>query len=303
MKKKFKPQGICPKEIHLDIEGGVLKELNFLGGGCAGNSYLISKLIQGKRVSELIPLLKGIACREGTSCPDQVAKALELEETEGLPTAEINILTMKEKWERIGIFSGIHGNLQRLKAVLDQIFEEKLDKLICLGGLMGETFFPEEIVSLLFKAKVIVLQAPSDYRFNQHREISEPIKEFLSQLPALLEFQLGKLRGIAFHGGAMEEIPGYSEYGKYGADINAIIYLSDYLRNEHVYPAFETLSRQFWANLYVFNHTDDPFYKTLPNRHFVDVGKITPPVRKKGSYAILEAKEDQLTVEFREIQN
>jgi uncharacterized protein (TIGR03905 family) len=303
MKKQFKPQGICPKEIHLDIEGGILKELSFLGGGCQGNSYLVSKLLQGKPVRELIPLLKGIPCREGTSCPDQVAKAFELDQREGLPTAEMNILTIEERWKRIGVFSGIHGDLQNLKKVLEQLSSKNLDRLICLGGLIGETFFREEIVSLLVMGKVILLQDPSDLRINHHKEVSKPGKEFLSQLPALLEFQLGRLKGIAFHGGAMEEIPGFSEYGKYGADINAIIYLSDYLRNEHVYPAFETLSRQFWANLYVFNNTDDPFYKTLPNRHFVDVGKITPMVSKKGSYAILEAKEDQLTVEFKEIQD
>ena len=104
MKKQFKPNGICPKEIHLDIEGGILKELSFLGGGCRGNSYLVSKLLQGKPVGELIPLLKGIPCREGTSCPDQVARALELDQSEGLSTAEMNILTIKERWERIGIF-------------------------------------------------------------------------------------------------------------------------------------------------------------------------------------------------------
>jgi len=146
MKKQFKPQGICPKEIHLDIEGGILKELSFLGGGCRGNSYLICKILQGKRIEELIPLLKGIPCREGTSCPDQVAKALELDQKEGLPTAEMNILTIEERWERIGVFSGIYGDLQNLKNVLEQLSSKKLDRLICLGGLTGETFLHEEIV-------------------------------------------------------------------------------------------------------------------------------------------------------------
>jgi len=302
MKKQFKPQGICPKEIHLDIEGGILKELSFLGGGCRGNSYLVSKLLQGKPVRELIPLLKGIPCREGTSCPDQVAKALELDQREGLPMAEMNILTITEKWKRIGVFSGIHGDLQILKKVLEQLSSEAVDRLICLGGLIGETFFREEIVSLLVMGKVILLQDPSDLRINHHKEVSKPGKEFLSELPALLEFQLEKFKAIAFHGGAMEEIPGYSEYGKYGADINAIIYLSNYLRDEYVSPAFETLAKQFWANLYVFNHTDEPSYKILPNRHFVSVGKIKPVEKNKGSYAILEAKGDQLVVEFREVK-
>ncbi len=301
MKKCFKPTGICPKEIHLDIEGGILKELSFLGGGCRGNSYLICKILQGKRIEELIPLLRGIPCREGTSCPDQVAKALELDQKEGLPSAEMNILTIEERWERIGVFSGIHGDLQNLKNVLEQLPGKKLDRLICLGGLVGETSLHEEIVSQLVKAKVILLQDPSDLRIGQHKEVSKTGKEFLSQLPGLIEFQLGKLRGIAFHGGAMEEIPGYSEYGKYGTDINAITYLTDYLRDEYVYPAFETLSKQFWANLYIFNHTNDPLYKSLPNRHFVNVGEIKPMGRNKGSYSILEAKGDQLAVEFVEV--
>jgi uncharacterized protein (TIGR03905 family) len=302
MKKCFKPTGICPKEIHLDIEGGILKELSFLGGGCRGNSYLICKILQGKRIEELIPLLKGIPCREGTSCPDQVAKALELDQKEGLPTAEMNILTIEEQWERIGVFSGIYGDLQDLKNVLEQLSSEKLDRLICLGGLMGKKIFHEEIVFQLVKANVILLQDPSDFRIRHPKEVSKLGKEFLSQLPALLEFRLGKLRGIAFHGGAMEEIPGYSEYDKYGADINAIVYLSNYLRDDHVSPAFETLAKQFWANLYVFNDTDEPSYKILPNRHFVNVGKINPAERNKRSYAIIEAKGDQLVVEFREVE-
>ncbi len=302
MKKCFKPTGICPKEIRLDIEGGILKELSFLGGGCRGNSYLICKILQGRRIEELIPLLKGIPCREGTSCPDQVAKALELDQKEGLPAAEMNFLTIEERWERIGVFSGIHGDLQNLKKVLGQLSSKKLDRLICLGGLMGEEFFHEEIVLELVKAKVILLQDPSDLGIGQPKEVPKAGKEFLSELPALLEFRLGNLRGIAFHGGAMEEIPGYSEYGKYGADINAIIYLSNYLRDDHVSPAFETLAKQFWANLYIFNGTDEPSYKILPNRHFVNVGKINPAEGNKRSYAIIEAKGDQLVVEFQEVK-
>ncbi|HYA93706.1 MAG TPA: TIGR03905 family TSCPD domain-containing protein [Thermodesulfobacteriota bacterium] len=302
MKKRFKPTGICPKEIHLDIEGGILKQLSFLGGGCRGNSHLICKILQGKRIEELIPLLKGIPCREGTSCPDQVAKALELDQKEGLPTAEMNILTVEEQWERIGVFSGIRGDLQNLKKVLGQLSGKKFDRLICLGGLVGEGFFRDEIFFELDKAKVILLEDPSDLRIRESKEVSNPGSQFPSQLPALLEFRLGKLRGIAFHGGAMEEIPGYSEYAKYGADINAIIYLSNYLRDEYVSPAFETVAKQFWANLYIFNHTRDPLYKSLPNRHFVNVGEIKPLEGNKGTYAVLEAKGEQLVVEFREIE-
>jgi predicted phosphodiesterase len=232
-----------------------------------------------------------------------VAKALELDQKEGLPPAEMNILTIEERWERIGVFSGIHGDVHSLKNVLEQLFEKKLDKLVCLGGLAGEIALRGEIVLQLVKANVILLQDPSDTRINHHKQISKPNEDFQCQLPALLEFRLGELRGLAFHGGAMEEIPGYSEYDKYGADINAIIYLSNYLRDEYVFPAFQTLAKQFWAHVYVFNNTPEPLYKILPNRHFVNVGEINPAKGRKGSYAILEARGDQLTVEFREVRD
>lgn len=48
-------------------------------GGCPGNTQGMAKLVIGRKVEELIPLLKGIQCRGGTSCPDQLAKALEVE--------------------------------------------------------------------------------------------------------------------------------------------------------------------------------------------------------------------------------
>ena len=47
-------------------------------GGCPGNTVGVSRLVEGKNVDEVIKMLKGIDCRgRGTSCPDQVAKALE----------------------------------------------------------------------------------------------------------------------------------------------------------------------------------------------------------------------------------
>jgi uncharacterized protein (TIGR03905 family) len=46
-------------------------------GGCPGNTQGVAKLVVGRQASEVIRLLKGINCRGGTSCPDQLARALE----------------------------------------------------------------------------------------------------------------------------------------------------------------------------------------------------------------------------------
>lgn len=77
MKYIYKPEGVCSREMIFEIEDGVIKDLQVVGG-CPGNIIGVSKLIIGKTIDEVINLLKGIPCgTRGTSCPDQVAIALE----------------------------------------------------------------------------------------------------------------------------------------------------------------------------------------------------------------------------------
>ncbi|MPN01656.1 hypothetical protein SDC9_148866 [bioreactor metagenome] len=70
------PQGVCCKKIEFEIENNVVKNVKFVGG-CPGNLKAISLLIEGMPIDEVINKLKGNLCRNGTSCTDQLAKALE----------------------------------------------------------------------------------------------------------------------------------------------------------------------------------------------------------------------------------
>lgn len=73
----YNPKGVCSIKMIFNIDGEIVRNLNIIGG-CPGNTVGLSKLIEGKRIDELINLLKGINCgAKGTSCPDQVAIALE----------------------------------------------------------------------------------------------------------------------------------------------------------------------------------------------------------------------------------
>jgi len=77
MVKEFCPQGVCSRNIKIEVEDNIIKEVSFKGG-CNGNLQGISSLVKGRKVDEVIPLLKGIKCGfKNTSCPDQLAKALE----------------------------------------------------------------------------------------------------------------------------------------------------------------------------------------------------------------------------------
>ena len=74
---RYNPQGVCSKAIDIEVEDGVIKSVEFTGG-CNGNTQGISKLVVGMRAEEAIQRLKGIKCGfKNTSCPDQLACALE----------------------------------------------------------------------------------------------------------------------------------------------------------------------------------------------------------------------------------
>ena len=78
MQFKYKTTGTCSREITIEInEDKTLGDVSFLGG-CNGNLKGISALVKGKSIDEVISTLKGIDCNfKGTSCPDQLATALE----------------------------------------------------------------------------------------------------------------------------------------------------------------------------------------------------------------------------------
>lgn len=72
----FKTKGVCSRHITFDIRDGRVWDVNF-DGGCNGNTQGISNLVEGMTVDEVVDRLSGIQCGfKGTSCPDQLAKAI-----------------------------------------------------------------------------------------------------------------------------------------------------------------------------------------------------------------------------------
>lgn len=72
----YKTSGVCSSTINLEIEDNIIKNVEFVGG-CSGNLQGIGSLVKGMSVDEVITKLQGIDCRSrGTSCPDQLSKAL-----------------------------------------------------------------------------------------------------------------------------------------------------------------------------------------------------------------------------------
>ncbi len=73
----YTPHGVCARQITFDIEDGKLHNVRFVGG-CNGNLKAIGKLLEGADARQAAKLLRGNDCNgKGTSCADQLARALE----------------------------------------------------------------------------------------------------------------------------------------------------------------------------------------------------------------------------------
>lgn len=74
---KYIPEGVCANAINIEVNDGIIQSVDF-SGGCNGNLKGISSLVTGMKVEDAISKLKGIQCGfKSTSCPDQLARALE----------------------------------------------------------------------------------------------------------------------------------------------------------------------------------------------------------------------------------
>ena len=75
--KRIKTSGVCASEIHFEVEEGKIKHVEFIGG-CPGNAIGLSNMVVGQSVNEVIKKLRDVKCGgKNTSCPSQLALALE----------------------------------------------------------------------------------------------------------------------------------------------------------------------------------------------------------------------------------
>ena len=77
MKHSYKTSGTCSRGIEIEYEDGIIKNVSF-DGGCGGNTQGISTLVKGMCIDDVISKFDGLNCGfRGTSCPDQLARALK----------------------------------------------------------------------------------------------------------------------------------------------------------------------------------------------------------------------------------
>lgn len=77
MTKSYTPRGVCSRHMTAEVEDGVIKSIEVIGG-CSGNLQGISRLLPGMKVADAVERMRGIRCGgKPTSCPDQLSRLLE----------------------------------------------------------------------------------------------------------------------------------------------------------------------------------------------------------------------------------
>ena len=286
----YRTDGVCPPEIHFRIDHDRLTDLRFVGGGCPGNAALVSRLLEGRTLGEAAADLRGIDCRNATSCPDQLARALEAAAEGALePAGSFRLQDLGGPLTRVGLVGHPEGDARALEAVWSAAEKEGIEALICLGNLAGGKGPGPDLIKILRRREAAAAGGDRDWRLaTGGNGLSDKEKDFLLRLPQVISFDLGGRPAVVFYGEYIQDLEGFSDYDPYSLEMNMVCSLADFLADESVFPALEAMVPQFAARVVVFGQPGTWGIWNVGGVDFIGVGRVHDP---EGGYswAVLEA--------------
>ncbi len=306
----FKTTSVCAREIHFELDGEVIRWVRFVGGGCPGNADAVARLLEGKTLDSVIPMLRGIPCREGTSCPDQLVRAFESVRAGTMaPAPAIPVESETEPLCRVAVVADVNGNLRALERFAGVFETEDVQAVYCLGNLVARGMDNDSVVGWVRKSGWRCLQGSLD-RASAHlcsgnaNDDNVPVleprnRDFLVTLPLMRTFLMDTRKVLAFYDGFIQDLEGFSDYAPFSTEIIQVCDLSEYLSDESVFPALEAMTGQFSSDVVLFGHTGKNKHVRLGEVDFVNVGALS--LSSSGTYTLLTLDNGKLVVEFKRI--
>ena len=303
----FHTQGVCPPEIHFQLEEGVLREVRFVGGGCPGNAELVSRFLQGKPINEVMDLLEEIDCRNGTSCPDQLAKALIAARDGDIdPARSFRVYEDPETRSRIGLIGDLGGRNDILESAIQKMRGEQVEVIYCLGNLTGSSLSNKETLALTRKEDILAIKGELDFLYSQRQEpgdhpsLDMKERDYLVRLPEVLSFQSGEKRGMAFFGRYLQDLPGFSDFEPFALEMNMVCDLTNFLQDENVFPAVEAMVPQFQAQIVLFSQSKAWGHWIIGGIDFISVGSAM--LDNQFTWGLLEARGEQIDFRIMKVE-
>jgi len=298
----FQTQGICPPEIHFQLRQGLLEDIRFVGGGCAGNAQLVARLLKGRPLEEVMQYLDGIDCRNGTSCPDQLNLALKAAEDGRLaPADSFRIYLDQQPRHRIGLIAGLEGDSQALETLLEKLADAALDAIYCLGNLTGKTSQNKQLVRMIRKQEIPAILGETDWQFARGKEtadlphLDQKVRDWLIRFPHVVSFGMGAKKGLAFFGDYIQNLPDYSDFEPFALEMNMVCGLTNFMQDQAVFPALEAMIPQFVVDIIIFSQINRWGHWHVAGKDFISLGPATEP--EGLSWGLLEADSGEIRFE------
>ena len=295
----YPTQGVCPPEIHFKINNGCIEELRFVGGGCPGNAQLVARLLEGKPLAEALEYLVGIDCRNGTSCPDQLAAAVTAAKNGSLTPAEsFRVHADASDRCRVGLVSAIEGNHVILEKLIHHMQASEIEACYCLGNLTGDSDQNTDLIPKIRKHKIFAIQGANDWRYAQSQEkedlppLEQKDRDWLLRLPQVLSFQMQQKKGMIFFGDFIQKLPDYSDFEPFSLEMNMVCGLTNFMQDETVFPALEAMIPQFQADIIIFSQLKKWGHWHIAGKDFISLG---PASDEKGlAWGLLEVDDEKI---------
>ncbi|MCF0146967.1 MAG: metallophosphoesterase family protein [Clostridium sp.] len=203
---------------------------------------------------------------------------------------------------KIAAISDIHGNIYSLMKVLEDIDDQKVDLVVCLGDLVGYGPHPNEVIALIKRREIPCIKGNYDasvvdgaFTFIRDtsinsfslpwnvEEVRASNKYYLSELPTKLNYDINGVKVLFTH----------------GSPDNISEYLFEDAENT------KKVMDEINEDVLICAHTHIPSYKKFGNKVFINVGSVGKPKigRPNATYALIEIKEDKtIDVKFRELE-
>lgn len=181
--------------------------------------------------------------------------------------------------DKVAVISDVHGNLEALKAVLADIEERKIDKIVCLGDIIAKGTHQSECLSLIKNNCRVILQGNCDNYFTSKIDLSnkngiqteriiwnkskltDEEAEYLQGLPYCYEFYMSGRLIRLFHAHPQE-------INKFIGNIDTIERLY-----ELFLPSNNTISN-LMADVVIYGHIHTPFIQKIYNRTIINAGSV-----------------------------
>lgn len=299
----YHTQGVCPPEIHFQLSHHLLEEIRFVGGGCPGNAQLVSRLIRGRPVEEILPLLENIQCREKTSCPDQLSVALRSVLNGTLQPAEaIRIRDDLTAHKQVGLVGVLDGNVHTLQTIIQGMQSRGVNSACCMGNFTGDKRPDKDVIKLLRQQKQVnCIQGERDWSYTNNTEtgtafLATKDRDWVAMLPQLLTFLLGNRKAVAFYGDYLQNLPGFSDFAPFALEMNMVCGLTDFMGDETVFPALEAMTPQFQCDVILFGQREEWGQWRVGDKEFVSVGRSENGANAK--WGLLETTSGDIMMEI-----